>query len=64
MAFDSESNLFVLSLQSSKLFKYNSDGVLQDQINMENVPMGTEFLIDKENKIFYFNKYQNVTYLN
>ena len=64
MAFDSESNLFVLSLQSSKLFKYNSDGVLQDQINMENVPMGTEFLIDKENKIFYFNKSQNVTYLN
>ena len=63
MAFDSQSNLLVLSVNSSKIYKYNLDGVLQNEIDLENVPAGLEFCVDEGDKILYFNKAQNCFYL-
>ena len=56
MAFDSKNNLLVLSVSSSKIYKYNLDGVLQDEIDYENILQGIELSILEGDKISFFNK--------
>ena len=58
MAVDSKSNLWVLSPTSSKLFSYNLDGDLQDEIELENVPDGLGFYIDQGDQMLFSNKTQ------
>ena len=62
MAFDSGSNLLILSYASSKIYKYNLDGVLQREIDLENVPTGLDFCVDEEDDISYFNKSSKCLY--
>ena len=56
MAFDSNSNLWILSSTSSKIFSYNLDGDLKDEIELKNVPDGLGFSIDQEDQMFFWNK--------
>ena len=58
MEFDSQPNLVVLSVIESIIYKYNLDGVLQNEIDLENVLGGLEFCIDEGDNILYFNKAQ------
>ena len=65
MAFDSKSNLWVLSPTSSKLFVVdNLDGDLQDEIELENVPDELVFSIDQGDKMLFSNKAQICFYFN
>ena len=54
MAFDSKSNLWVLSPNTSKIFSYNLDGDLQDEFELENVPNGLEFSFNEGDQRFFF----------
>ena len=65
---DSNNNLLVLSVSSSNIFVYNLDGVLEDEIELENVQNGIEFSIDNEGEFVFFNRNRqsnsrNVAYL-
>ena len=51
MAFDSQSNLFVLSVILSKIFKYDEDGLLKEQIKVKNISSRSKFLINEDDKI-------------
>ena len=62
MAFDSQENLLVLSVTSSKIFEYNLEGVLIDEIEIENAPTGLEFSTDEQSGIVYFNRTQSTFY--
>ena len=56
MAFDSEFNLVVLCISSSKLFKHNLESDLTDEIKLENVTETLEFFINQGNQIVYLDK--------
>ena len=64
MTFDSKSNLWVLSISSSKIFKYDLDAHFNDEIQLENVTKELEFLIDLSDEKFYFYNFGNFYYLN
>ena len=56
MAFDSQFYLLVLSISESKIFKYNLEGILKDEIEFKNMTNGIEFLIKQNGQFVFFNK--------
>ena len=56
MAINSQNNLLVLAVSSSKIYKYNLDGVLLDEIKLENVPQGLDLKIVDGDYIEFLSK--------
>ena len=54
-AFYVRENILLLSILESKMFEFSLDGTLIDEVRLENVPKETEFLVDHEDKILFFN---------
>ena len=62
MAWDSEGNLMILSISSSKIWKYNFDEKTINEIGIKNASKGLEFSIDKEDQILFSNRAQRSLY--
>ena len=63
MAFDSKLNLIVFSLHSRKICKFNLDGIFLDESILKDASFGVEFLIDKSDRLFFYNKTFHAFYL-
>ena len=55
MKLDSNSDLLVHSTSSTKIFKYNLNGSLQKEIELQNVPDGLELLSFEDDRIVFSN---------
>ena len=62
MAIDSNDNILVLSTSSSKIFKINLDGVLQDEIELQNTIQRLELSIVEGNQIGFLDKSSKTIY--